>query len=119
MLLIQVSASLVALRVKQSEIRSLSEAMVGLAVAIESFPGRYTGRKQDQERHCCNCQIFVDSCGSQPPENIMQKTEPNPLLLKPNPVPPMVPAQLIVKGAFLGVQPREGPCFRLFLHSPE
>jgi len=50
MLLIQVCASLVALRVKQSEIRSLSEAMVGLTVAIESFSGRYTGREQDQER---------------------------------------------------------------------
>lgn len=49
----------------------------------------------------------------------MQKTESNPLLLKPNPVPPMVPAQLIVKDAFLGIQPRKGPCFRLCLHSPE
>lgn len=66
-----------------------------------------------------NRQGFIDNCDSYSPEKITQKVESNPLLLKANRLPPRVLAQLIVKSAFLGVQPRKRPCFRLSINSPE
>ena len=50
---------------------------------------------------------------------IQHEFEPDPFLLEPNPVPPMIPAQLIVKNAFFGGQPDKNPRFRLWLDSPE
>jgi hypothetical protein len=52
-------------------------------------------------------------------ENIKQKFKTNPLLFYPDAFSPMVPTQLIEKGAFLRVQSSLARHFRLRLEAPE
>jgi len=56
---------------------------------------------------------------SQPPQRRQQIIKADFLLFQPYPVSPMVAAQLIVKGAFLGSQARQVSRFRLGLSSPK